>query len=90
MVKIQQPQRFYQLSYLDEYDDNTIETIIDLKYIAQISFKSENVNLKEKIIIKTILPQPEMVIIIKENECGSEVYSKLVTAWTTYKLAAEN
>lgn len=89
MVKIQQPQRFYQLSYLDEYDDCTIDTTIDLKAVTQISFGHKSNCRKDRIIINTNSPEPPIIVTLDENECGSEVYSKLVTAWTTYKLTTE-
>ena len=87
MVNIEVPQRFYQFSFKN-YDDN-IDTIIDLKIITQISLAHKGSCKEDRIIINTNSPEPPIIIELNENEVGNEVYSKLVTAWTTYKLATE-
>lgn len=87
MVNIEVPQRFYQFSFKD-YESN-VDTIIDLKTITQISLAHKGNCKEDRIIIGTNSPGPLINIILNENEVGDEVYSKLVTAWTTYKLATE-
>lgn len=88
MVKIQQPQRFYQFSFKE--CGSNVDTIIDLKIVTQISFEHKGNCKEDRIIINTNSPEPPIIVALNENECGNEVYSKLVTAWTTYKLATEN
>lgn len=83
MVNIEIPQRFYQFKF------NNIDTIIDLKIITQISLAHKNDYQGDRITISTNTPEPPIIFELDENKVGSEMYSKLVTAWTTYKLATE-
>ena len=87
MVNIEVPQRFYQFSFKE--CGSNVDTIIDLKIVTQISFEHKGNYKEDRIIINTNSPEPPIIIALNENECGNEVYSKLVTAWTTYKLATE-
>ena len=92
MVNIEVPQRFYQFNFNDNYDNCNVDTIIDLKIITQISASHKNINENcntDRLIIRTSSPEPLIVINLKDNEVIGEIYSKLVTAWTTYKLATE-
>lgn len=87
MIDIVTPQRFYQFSFRNMNSD--ISTIIDLKIITQISLCKDNNCKENRLIINTSSPEPPIRIDIDENASSDEMYSKLVTAWTTYKLATE-
>lgn len=88
IINIVTPQRFYQFNYKGH--EGNINTIIDLKIITQISLAHKNERiLDDKIIINTDALEPPIVIVTEKNEVADEFYSKLVTAWTTYKLATE-
>ena len=90
MIDIITPQRFYQFKFKENSDGNDIDSVIDLKVITQISLihKSKYDN-KDMIMIETNLQSPPIYVSIDTNESADEVYSKLVKAWTTYKLATE-
>ena len=88
IINIVTPQRFYQFNFND-YECN-VDTIIDLKIITQISLAYKNERcLDDVIIINTNAPEPPIRIMLDKNEVSNVIYSKLVTAWTTYKLATE-
>ncbi len=86
MIDLIGPQRFYQFKSSFNRDE-IIETVIDLKVITEISLR-EYRDIKE-VIINTSNNIPPRHILIGEGEVAVEVYSKLVKAWTTYKLATE-
>lgn len=87
MIDINTPQRFYQFSFGNK--DRDISLIIDLKIITQISLCKDNNCKEDRLIINTSSPEQPTIIDIDENTSSDEMYSKLVTAWTTYKLATE-
>lgn len=87
MLDIITPQRFYQFKFQTGYED-TVSTVIDLKVVTEISL-IENKHRKEIAINTGSSHHPPRVIILEESEVATEVYSKLVSAWTTYKLATE-
>lgn len=86
MIDIITPQRFYQYSFIDQCKTK-IATVIDLKEVTEITMvegerrKDIFLNLKNG-----CQPRP---LVIGETEVASEVFAKIVTAWTTYKLATE-
>lgn len=87
MIDIVTPQRFYQFSFRNK--DRDISIIIDLKIITQISLCKDSNFKEDRLTINTNSMEPPMIIDIDENTSSDEMYSKLVTAWTTYKLATE-
>ena len=88
MINIETPQRFYQFNYKDF--DGEVETIIDLKTVIQISLIHKcKCNDEDRIVIFFNASHPPCTIILDKNEVSSEVYNKLITAWTTYKMATE-
>ena len=87
MIDIVTPQRFYQFDIKNK--NNNLQTVIDLKVIIQILLDKNACYDKDILVINTNAPQPPITIDIDKNEVAEEMYSKLVTAWTTYKLATE-
>lgn len=86
MIDLIGPQRFYQFKFSFNRDE-VMETVIDLKVVTEISLrKCRDI---EEIIINTNNNVPPRSILLREGEVAAEVYSKLVNAWTTYKLATE-
>lgn len=86
MIDLIGPQRFYQFKHSFNREE-VIETVIDLKAVTEISLR-EYRDIKE-VIINTSNNIPPRNILLGEGEVATEVYSKLVKAWTTYKLATE-
>lgn len=86
MIDILKPQRFYQIEYTIP-DSCVITTIIDLKTVTEISLK-ESRDIKE---ISFHREHPPMIsnILINHDKNATEEYLKIVTAWTTYKMATE-
>lgn len=87
MIDIVTPQRFYQFNFRNRNSD--ISAIIDLKIITHILLLKDNNCKEDRILINTNSPEPPIVVEVDENSSADEMYSKLVTAWTTYKLATE-
>lgn len=83
MINIMTPQRFYEMRF-SEYGGNA-HTVIDLKSITEITL-FEGKEGKEILIQREGAVRP---IKIDDNKSASEEFSKIVTAWTTYKLATE-
>lgn len=80
------PQRFYQCEFKTDYE-SIITTVIDLKVVSEISLiESQN---KKEIMINMNSYAPPRVITLDKSEVATEAYKKLVSAWTTYKLATE-
>ena len=86
MIDLIGPQRFYQFKFKFNGDE-CIETVIDLKVVTEISLR-EYGEIKE-VIIATDNNIPPRHILLDKTEVATEVYSKLVQVWTTYKLATE-
>ena len=86
MIDLIGPQRFYQFKFSFNRDE-VIETVIDLKVVTEISLR-EYRDIKE-VMINTSNNTPPRNISLGEGEVAAEVYSKIVNAWTTYKLATE-
>lgn len=86
MVDLIGPQRFYQFEF-SFYGNERVETVIDLKVVTEVSLRE--VDGRKEVIIATNNNIPPRNISIEKTEVAEEVYSKLVKAWTTYKLATE-
>ena len=83
MINIMTPQRFYEMRFRER--ENDVHTVIDLKTITEITL-FEGKEGKEIFIQREGAVRP---IRIDDNKSASEEFSKIVTAWTTYKLATE-
>ncbi|MBD7914231.1 hypothetical protein H9660_03640 [Clostridium sp. Sa3CUN1] len=86
MIDLIGPQRFYQFKF-SFCGNERVETVIDLKVVSEVSLR--DLNGRKEVIIATNNNIPPRNIQIEETEVAEEVYSKLVKAWTTYKLATE-
>lgn len=83
MINIMTPQRFYEMRFRER--ENDVHTVIDLKSVTEITL-FEDKEWKEILIQREGVVRP---IRIEDNKSASEEFSKIVTAWTTYKLATE-
>lgn len=91
MFDLINPQRFYQFSFSDAYSNGKVRitSVIDLKAVIEISM-AEYFDGKLEIRIEFANKNsPPRCVVLEETDVASEIYSKLVTAWTTYKLSSE-
>lgn len=83
MINIMTPQRFYEIRFKER--ESNAHAVIDLKGITEITLFEDEMG-KEILIQRESIVRP---IRIDENRSATEEFSKIVTAWTTYKLATE-
>lgn len=86
MIDIINPNRFYQMESADRYGSK-LTHVIDLKHVIQIVLRENEEH--NKIIIDNGSPHQLAPIEVAKEKIASEEYKKIITAWTTYKIATE-